>query len=397
MLHLLVLVKELEDRGEPIKISLFKDGKYYDTIGNNDSTNCIVIDNSDDHWTVMEEKTGEFRNADKTGSGNNDCLFDCLAKYTNGKSADELRNLTVAGLNENQDYLIHFMPAYQSASNNPDLFGGMWSGAGVKNELKRIQGKMQEYEKQGLNKEQIHEKITEYLKKELRELKMDKRGDLIDALIKEVELYKNYNVFATGQLEKIGGIIYLIKKIDKVDSKKSLELINGAFTEINDPKEEIYQGLIDCGAKTNGEKKILRAGNLFKQFTFWYKDGKTFIKFESHRSESETIIDNTSKTSSHNFEAKIEPKLEDAKTVSLGNIGYNYNNSTTKESKYTFESENTMRVITRINEDIWENTTSQFGTSKHHDNFGSIFGLGPQKLDIQELKNAGWSSDEDNS
>jgi len=128
MLHLLVLVKELEARGEPIKISLFKDGKYYDTIGNNDSTNCIVIDNSDDHWTVMEEKTREFRNADKTGSGNNDCLFDCLAKYTNGKSADELRNLTVAGLNENQDYLIHFMPAYQSASNNPDLFGGMWSG-----------------------------------------------------------------------------------------------------------------------------------------------------------------------------------------------------------------------------------------------------------------------------
>lgn len=112
MLHLLVLVKELEARGEPIKISLFKDGKYYDTIGNNDSTNTIVIDNSDDHWTVIDEKIGEFRNADKTGSGYKDCLFDCLAKYTNGKSADELRNLIVAGLNENQDYFIHFMPAY---------------------------------------------------------------------------------------------------------------------------------------------------------------------------------------------------------------------------------------------------------------------------------------------
>jgi hypothetical protein len=46
MLHLLVLVKELEARGEPIKIVLYKDGKPYDTIGNGDCKNCIVIDNS---------------------------------------------------------------------------------------------------------------------------------------------------------------------------------------------------------------------------------------------------------------------------------------------------------------------------------------------------------------
>ncbi len=30
------------------------------------------------------------------------------------------------------------MPAYQSAINNPDLFGGTWSGAGLKREKKRM-------------------------------------------------------------------------------------------------------------------------------------------------------------------------------------------------------------------------------------------------------------------
>jgi hypothetical protein len=34
--------------------------------------------------------------------------------------------------------LINFIPAFQSAIYNPDLFGGTWSGAGLKNEQKRM-------------------------------------------------------------------------------------------------------------------------------------------------------------------------------------------------------------------------------------------------------------------
>ncbi len=132
MLHLMVLLDQLAAKGEKLQIQLYKDGKIDSVIGPPGAKvisleHSISKESPKGHWSIVDENTGNIVNAEKTSIGKNDCLFDCIASYTN-KSADELRDITSTSLEKKSAHYIHFMPDYELLKSNPDWFGGLWSG-----------------------------------------------------------------------------------------------------------------------------------------------------------------------------------------------------------------------------------------------------------------------------
>jgi hypothetical protein len=135
ILHLMAILDELEAKGKKIQIVIFENGKHSDTIGNGDGTKQIVLDLTNDHWSLMNEN-GERQDAQRTGIKKDNCLFDSLAHYFN-KSADELRDLIGKRLANNADHYINLMPDYEALKQNQDKFGGIWEGGAKVKSLRR--------------------------------------------------------------------------------------------------------------------------------------------------------------------------------------------------------------------------------------------------------------------
>ena len=63
MLHLKVIMDQLELQGQNVQIVLYKNGEQYDTIGDNTNNNQIFLNLTNDHWQVSHDGGKTFRDA----------------------------------------------------------------------------------------------------------------------------------------------------------------------------------------------------------------------------------------------------------------------------------------------------------------------------------------------
>ncbi len=125
------------------------------------------------------------------------------------------------------------MPAYQSAINNPDLFNGMWSGAGLKQEQQKMIELETLYDKQ---KNLIDRVIFLANKSKIPKEKVKK---LIENIL---------NTEDQVNLINAGVGLFLLEQLGDMDQKYFDDIISGRIITFNDDGK-LYNQIKDLGGK----------------------------------------------------------------------------------------------------------------------------------------------------